>query len=164
MVYKFKNIEHNISIIIPHNCIESMLQELINYYPNEFGGILVGVRNKSQSIVVDFLTPSNFKISKNRFIRDSGNLNEELEKIYDLSVGKLEYLGEWHSHPNGNEKFSTGDKKTMLKIASDTDVGFNFPFLLIFSLNTNGYDYKIYVTIENQLIELKKQYPHEQSS
>jgi integrative and conjugative element protein (TIGR02256 family) len=161
MVFEFKNLEHNISILIPQRCLELMLQELLSYYPNEFGGVLIGIRDKEKTIVVDFVTPTNFSISRKKFVRDNKYLNEELERIYRMSYGKLEYLGEWHSHPEGCTKFSNDDKTSMLKIATDLNVGFNFPFLIIFSLNKKTFDYSIYVTFKNQLIELKKEENYE---
>jgi integrative and conjugative element protein (TIGR02256 family) len=148
MVFEFKNIEYDISILIPQRCIELMLKELLSYYPNEFGGVLIGIRDKEKTIVVDFVTPTKFSISRKKFVRDNNYLNEELERIYKMSKGKLEYIGEWHSHPEGNTKFSNDDKITMLKIATDLNVGFNFPFLIIFSLNKKTYDYSIYVTVK----------------
>lgn len=161
MVFEFKNIEHNISILIPQRSIELMLKELLNHYPNEFGGILIGLRDKEKTIVLDFVTPTKFSISSKKFVRDNNYLNKELERIYKMSNGKLEYLGEWHSHPDGSTKFSNDDKTTMLKIADDLKVGFDFPFLLIFSLNKKAYDFSIYVTLKKQLIELKKEENYE---
>lgn len=156
MLFKYHNEECNLSVLISDNCIKSMITVLKKHYPNEFGGILLGIRRNAQLTIVDFKEPVNYEITRTKFVRKNDELNQYLADAYHKSNGLLEYLGEWHSHPNGSANFSDDDKKTMLKIADDIDVGFNSPILVIFSLTKNAYYLKIYVTFKNRLIELKK--------
>lgn len=155
MLFKYHNEECDLSVLISDNCIKSMITVLKKHYPNEFGGILLGVRGNHLTIV-DFKEPVNYEITRTKFVRKHDELNQYLADAYQKSNGLLEYLGEWHSHPNGSANFSDDDKKTMLRIADNVDVGFNSPILIIFSLTKNSYYFKIYVTFKNQLIEFKK--------
>lgn len=155
MVYKFENIEYDCSVFISDDCIKSMVFELNKHYPKEFGGILVGVKGDTQSIIVDIKTPDTFETSKSTFLRKNEGLNEYLSDLYSKSDGKLEYLGEWHSHPNGTTDYSKDDEMSMLRIANDKNVGFTEPFLLVFSLKKNEFEMAVYKIIQNKIVKFK---------
>jgi integrative and conjugative element protein (TIGR02256 family) len=155
MVYKYSSEKGDMSVLITERCLESISNILKERHPNEFGGILFGIRGVSQLIVVDMIPAVKYRSNSNTFIRNADELNKQLFELYTLSNGQLEYLGEWHSHPNGSAKYSLNDKNTMLKIASDIGVGFVNPILLIFSVSKHNTHAKAYMVFEKELLELK---------
>lgn len=156
MVYKFENIEYDCSVLISDDCIKSMVFELNQHYPKEFGGILVGIKGQKQCIIVDVQTPKLFDSSKNTFLRKNDGLNEYLSDLYNKSEGVLEYLGEWHSHPNGTTNYSVDDEKSMIRIANDRNVNFSEPLLLIFSLKRDKFNMATYKVFQNKILKLKE--------
>jgi integrative and conjugative element protein (TIGR02256 family) len=160
MVYKFFDEENKHYFIISEKLISCMIIELMSFFPQEYGGILVGVRNPTNTIVVDYILPLKSHSTKSKFVRFNNGLNEQLAELYEISNGQIEYLGEWHSHPNGNIKYSKDDENAMFQIADDSNVNFSQPFLLIFSINKKDSDLCIYRVSKNsnsmQLITLKK--------
>lgn len=72
--------------------------------PNETGGVLLGSRDTQRNIiyVVDVLpAPNDSKASEKEFVRGIADLESDLEKVRQKTAGGLEYVGEWHSHPDG---------------------------------------------------------------
>ena len=72
--------------------------------PNETGGILLGSRDTQRKIVyvVDVLPePGDSTASEKEFIRGVSNLEADLKTVREKTAGGLEYVGEWHSHPDG---------------------------------------------------------------
>ncbi|TEB09361.1 ThiF family adenylyltransferase [Pelotomaculum propionicicum] len=72
--------------------------------PNETGGILIGSFDMQRKIVyiVDTIpSPPDSQEWPTTYIRGSQGLRSRVEKIKELTNGMLEYVGEWHSHPNG---------------------------------------------------------------
>ena len=71
--------------------------------PKETGGVLLGSRDRSRKIlyVVDALpSPPDSEELKTSYIRGTKGLSEEVERIARITGSNLEYIGEWHSHPD----------------------------------------------------------------
>lgn len=72
--------------------------------PNETGGAILGVTDlKTKTIViVDVLpAPPDSEASPSHFIRGHEGQVEALEVIHRRTAGMVDYVGEWHSHPDG---------------------------------------------------------------
>jgi len=72
--------------------------------PRETGGVLVGAFDKQRKIlyVVDVInSPPDSQEQPTLYIRGSAGLSAELERIRRVTAGGLDYVGEWHSHPEG---------------------------------------------------------------
>lgn len=72
--------------------------------PNEIGSSIVGVTDlKAKTLViVDVLpTPPDSQSSPTHFIRGEEGQQEELKKVLDRTARVVDYVGEWHSHPDG---------------------------------------------------------------
>lgn len=84
--------------------IEKMKRLRCNHLPNETGGVLLGSRDTQRKIiyVVDVLPePEDSKSSEKEFVRGIAKLERDLEEVGENTAGGLEYVGEWHSHPDG---------------------------------------------------------------
>lgn len=80
--------------------------------PGETGGALIGCWDLSRSTlyIVDVTgAPSDSVEWPTAFIRGSKELPEWLEAISRITGGAGEYVGEWHSHPNGYGTFPSID-------------------------------------------------------
>jgi hypothetical protein len=85
--------------------------------PNETGGIFVGSYDLSKNIlyVADTIfSPPDSEEWPCAYIRGSKNLKEEIERIHEITAGNLEYVGEWHSHPDGCSCDPSNDDKLFL--------------------------------------------------
>ncbi len=72
--------------------------------PNETGGVLIGSFDMSRKIiyVVDTILSPPDSIEKSAsYERGREGLKEKLNKIEEITLGNLTYIGEWHSHPSG---------------------------------------------------------------
>ena len=125
-----------------------------SHLPNEFGGILVGVKYNNFWHITDFEVPTKYALSKTGFIRNADNLNAYLKDIYQKSNGKIEYLGEWHTHPFGSTTYSANDFNSMSEIAKEENTKNETPVLAILSIQRRKNNYKFYRYQNNRLIEL----------
>lgn len=74
--------------------------------PNETGGVLIGSFDSRRRIVyaVDAVpAPKDSKEWPHLFIRGCSGLHARVEEIRALTDGMIDYVGEWHSHPDGHD-------------------------------------------------------------
>lgn len=72
--------------------------------PNETGGVLVGHFDTHHHMcsVVDMIpSPPDSVEWPVSYIRGCDGLREKIEEIGRATLGQLQYVGEWHSHPDG---------------------------------------------------------------
>jgi Prokaryotic E2 family A/ThiF family/Prokaryotic homologs of the JAB domain len=91
--------------------------------PDETGGILVGCYDFERQIIylVDVLpSPADSEEWPTSYIRGSKDLTSKLKTIGQRTLDNLEYLGEWHSHPDGcGVDLSEIDKQAMKEIHAE---------------------------------------------
>lgn len=74
--------------------------------PKETGGVLIGSFDMEHSVVyvVDaLLSPPDSEEQPTGFIRGFHGLKSQVEEIKSSTSEGLQYVGEWHSHPDGYE-------------------------------------------------------------
>lgn len=104
-----------------------------NHKP-EAGGILIGhyLENNNFSIT-DVSIPSELdKASRFNFTRSKKNAQKIINKIFEESLGKKIYLGEWHTHPEDYPSPSSLDKKSILRQINGNELNSNIIFMIIF--------------------------------
>lgn len=97
--------------------VEKMRQARIEALPNETGGAIIGVTDlKTKTIVVvDVLpTPPDSEASPNHFIRGQEGQAEALEDVHKRTANVVDYVGEWHSHPDGCPARPSSDDEKLL--------------------------------------------------
>lgn len=80
--------------------------------PNETGGVLIGHYdlNRKTIYVVDTIpSPPDSAEWPTLYIRGSEGLLAQVQAVSDRTGGQLEYVGEWHSHPNGCPTLPSND-------------------------------------------------------
>lgn len=86
-------------------------------YPLETGGILVGYRSGASQIIESAIGPGpNAVHDRYSFHSDHEWQCDQLDELFLQSKGRQVYLGEWHTHPEGNFRMSTVDRLTLARI------------------------------------------------
>lgn len=86
-------------------------------YPLETGGVLVGYRSGTSQIIESAIGPGPNAIhDRYSFHSDHEWQCDYLDKIFFQSKGRQVYLGEWHTHPEGDCRMSTVDRQTLARI------------------------------------------------
>ncbi|MHC3751510.1 Mov34/MPN/PAD-1 family protein [Stutzerimonas stutzeri] len=84
--------------------VDKLKQARLAALPNEIGGSIIGITDlKARTLViVDVLpTPPDSQSSPSHFIRGEKGQQEALEEVHGRTARVVDYLGEWHSHPDG---------------------------------------------------------------
>lgn len=94
--------------------------------PNETGGVLIGAYDMQRKIiyVADTIpSPPDSKEWPTVYIRGSKGLRLELNRIKNITLDRLTYVGEWHSHPTGSGcKPSQDDRKAFSWLKEIIDI------------------------------------------
>jgi len=120
-------------------------------YPNENGGMLAGRYSADRHTVYieKVVVPMEKLTGRTTFMRNT----KGLEKIWNqLAREGLQYVGEWHSHPNGSTQSSSTDMAAMIDI--EKEVAIENPLLLIAGVRRDGLSaHTFYCYKNNKLLE-----------
>jgi integrative and conjugative element protein (TIGR02256 family) len=98
--------------------MQSMSECARDLSPLENGGILLGWRSDQDRIVVDLRDPGLRALhGRHCFLPDHEWQVTEIKRAFEASGGDLDYLGDWHAHPDGVAEMSDLDSATLLRIA-----------------------------------------------
>lgn len=101
---------------------------------NEAGGILIGrLVLESSDIVIDKASVPQKKDRRNRFLFFRHFLGHQriINKIWKQSKGTLNYLGEWHTHPQDIPIPSSVDVKSWAQLAKKVQSELDFLLFII---------------------------------
>ena len=102
---------------IEDKLLEYMYNKALDAYPNEVGGMLAGRYESKNSVIVEHIVmPKEISESHNEFVRNTAGLEELWAELKNESI---EYLGEWHTHPNGSSHYSRTDLHAMNEIVKN---------------------------------------------
>lgn len=107
---------------ISKKAFQFLLCEAERAYPNETGGVFIGYwsTNSRDVVIVHVVGPGPGAVhSPKHFHPDSDYHMVQVAKHYEKSGRIHTYLGDWHTHPEGNADLSWSDRETLKKIASD---------------------------------------------
>ncbi|EOU1913123.1 thiamine biosynthesis protein ThiF [Clostridium perfringens] len=110
--------ENNWTTKIYRKAYERILNELNNSKPNETGGILLGNINKNNKTiyVTDIYIPKDSKYGPYLFTKGSYGTKEYLEHVLKSTGNIINYVGDWHTHPESSTNMSSKDKKSLLEL------------------------------------------------
>jgi hypothetical protein len=103
---------------------ELLMQCLRKSNRNETGGLLIGQIDPKKKIIYItriLLAPPDSKCGPYAFERGVLDVPEEITKITESSGGMINYVGEWHTHPQGGKKLSPIDNEAVRKIKKVLD-------------------------------------------
>jgi len=110
--------------------------------PNETGGVLLGtidLQRKRVYAVDTILSPPDSKEWPTVYIRGCTGLRAEVEKVKDITMGMLDYVGEWHSHPGHSTNPSRDDLLAFEWLAEIMDVCEQPALMLIAGEGNNSF-------------------------
>lgn len=91
------------TLVTDHYLLASVQTQRRELLPNETGGVLIGSYDMSRKIVyvVDTVpSPPDSLEWPTVYVRGYQGLSKQLNAISVTTAGRLEYVGEWHSHPD----------------------------------------------------------------
>lgn len=126
---------------------DSAIKKLFRYVQKqkadlEAGGILLGKRYQAREeyIVSDISEPDKRDIrSRFAFVRNKCSAQRIINQLWAESNGIINYLGEWHTHPEYNPTPSQVDKKLIKQIIYDHSNVFVKVFLIIVGTDQSLY-------------------------
>ena len=93
--------------------------------PKETGGVLIGAYDTQHKIiyVIDTIpSPEDSEEWPTAYIRGSKGLKQQVADICNATAGMLQYVGEWHSHPDGSSvALSLDDGKLLAWLGGNMD-------------------------------------------
>lgn len=120
------------SLLVTTAVIEDMRAEGERLAPLETGGVLVGHTAADGSITITAVVGPGPKArhARTRFTRDGDYAQAEVDRLHHASAGHDDYVGEWHTHPQGGGPSIT-DRESMEWISGNPLYGRETPILLI---------------------------------
>lgn len=109
---------------------------------NESGGILLGgfIPSINKYIITNISEPCNKDIrGSSFFIRNRENAQRVIDEFWKNSCGKINYLGEWHTHGCEMPYPSFTDKRLLKMIMEDESNVWNEIFMLIVGKDASFY-------------------------
>ncbi len=120
---------------IDERVLEYMVELVTNKAGTETGGILAGHIDSNKNISILFASGPGPKAvqSPTRFEKDVEFCQKFLDDLFVEHGDKAIYLGEWHSHPNENNKPSNVDLRSLTDISNQKEYLTDHPIMIIFS-------------------------------
>ncbi len=124
--------------------LDKIFAARVDKLPNETGGVLVGsfdMQRKIAYIIDTLLSPPDSKEWPAVYIRGCHGLAQKMKEISDMTLGRLEYMGEWHSH-TGDSFLPSGADKQAFSWLSDMRLPDGLPAIMLIAADKK---YAIYL-------------------
>lgn len=118
----------------------TLVGEAVRTLPLETGGIVMGRwLDSTAARITDVIGPGpDAKHEPRSFDPDQDWQESEVARIWTSRAGDVEYLGDWHTHPDGRAYPSRGDSKAAELIASSSEAGAERPIIMIVAVSPKG--------------------------
>lgn len=150
--------ELGITLSVPQSLIEEIHNNTINAYPYEVGGYIAGGYSRDgRNIVITHNVISEDQYGAPTTYRtcDMNDVHAQLNDLFEKSKGVIDYIGEWHSHPNMTTEYSHTDFSSIQKQAHSKEINTNNPLLMIASIGSGSFEICFRLFYENKLYEFK---------
>ncbi|WP_457255917.1 Mov34/MPN/PAD-1 family protein [Pedococcus sp. P5_B7] len=108
-------------------------------WPYETGGVLLGHANEGGATVTVAVGPGpDAQHSRYGFTPDADWQATQVAEAWNVD-GKIEYLGDWHTHPGGTTRFSDLDRRAAVTISEAPAARQPRPVMLVLALKRNGH-------------------------
>ncbi|MFA6924730.1 MAG: ThiF family adenylyltransferase [Bacteroidales bacterium] len=134
----------NWTLVFDEWIINKIIEARKSKLPNETGGILIGnydISQKRMYVVDTILAPEDSEEYPTAYIRGIKNVKNYLDDIDKKTLGLLQYVGEWHSHPDGCSVMRSKDDDilfTWLQINMRKE---GLPALMLIAGDNNKYEF-----------------------
>lgn len=117
---------------IPVPVLSALYSEATRLAPLETGGVLLGAESGGDLWIDAAVDAGPLAIHEpTRFVPDHDYQEHAIGELYRSSGRSLEYLGDWHSHPDGSENLSRSDIQTLNSIAAFGPARQSSPIMMI---------------------------------
>ena len=107
--------------------------------PHETGGLLLGWTSTSDIVITHTIGPGpGAEHQPTGFTPDRDWQYAQIDELYAESGRTLQYLGDWHTHPDGLPRPSALDVSLLRKIATTPESRCPRPVMGILANNANG--------------------------
>lgn len=126
----------------------------------ETGGILMGYYTVKDEVVITHCCGPGPKAKQRKYsvTLDSAHAQKFVDVIYLQTIGKITYIGDWHSHTSNNLTPSRTDKKELNKIAKNKSSRLEMPIMMIACYEDEQLFKKAFYYKTNELCEIKNIY------
>lgn len=126
-------------LIVPAALLAELVIETYRSFPLETGGILLGQSN-GETMTLSVVIGPGPSATHGRFSFDPDQRWQvaEVAAAWRGSSGPLEYLGDWHTHPNGRPHPSKLDIEALRTIREAADARVARPIMLIVGARRSG--------------------------
>ncbi|WP_139490378.1 Mov34/MPN/PAD-1 family protein [Brevibacillus dissolubilis] len=124
----------------------------------ETGGALMGFQMDNGEWIIAYAgTPGPNAIQHpNAVLFDERHINKVVRKVRTQSAGRLQYIGDWHSHTIRRLTPSRGDRMTIFQKTLKRKYASLSPVMLIAGLNKRGQVQARAFIYEKSLLEVKQ--------
>ena len=148
--YRFYQPYLHLSIIVPMQVMNHILEHAFSDNHCEQGGFLIGkYKDEYSAVIHGIVSPIRKSSSHSSFIRYTEGMKDYWDALYKND--EYIYLGEWHSHPAASSNYINIDRNTMIEIYESDSVRIRYPIFLIIGESKDSPDIKFY-TIKNKII------------
>ena len=121
------SLKNGITVVIPGHAYKRILQYRQTTGP-ETGGVIVGFVAPSDRVILQrFMAPSNRNRAGRFWLeRDLRDAQAFVNGAYRDTGGKLNYVGEWHTHPARSPSPSTLDVSMLNDMLRNSQIELNF--------------------------------------
>ena len=122
------------AVWLPASLLREMAAAAEEWRPLEGGGVLAGywATRYSEAVVTHVIHAGpGADHRKTGMAPDSDYQDGELARIFEETDGVAYYLGDWHSHPGTGAVPSPTDRRTLRRIATETEAAAPQPLMLI---------------------------------
>lgn len=146
-------LEDKLKLIIEDEALSGIYKFNPINYKHENGGVLLGKFNKKENTyIITNISTTNSEDKKGKFffIRNKKQAQTVINQYWRKSNGKINYLGEWHTHDEQYPTPSCVDKQLVKQMLNNKNIEIENVFMIILGNNRNLYictidkDKKIY--------------------
>jgi len=118
-------------VVISESLLLEMVEKSQARIPNETGGVIVG-KYDGGTVIIKAISDQgpNALVTPISFLRD-GVYSQQFLIDKTMEDPSILYVGEWHSHPSGQESPSQKDIKGMVEVANSPDYRTSHPILVV---------------------------------
>jgi integrative and conjugative element protein (TIGR02256 family) len=106
------------NVIIDNDLKDKISKTRMSQLPNETGGVILGYidqKLKTMYVVDMFSAPPDSEANRTGFTRGVANLKTDLEEARRRTAGIVDYIGEWHSHPEFTTAYPSAIDRLLIK-------------------------------------------------
>lgn len=109
----FKDHSGGLLVIMPFVLEQLLKYRQIDRFSNEAAGVLIGERRGAHLVICEISEPGKGDIRRRSFVDRRGPHHQvAVDEAFARTSGVLQYLGEWHTHPEDRPTPSSKDLKT----------------------------------------------------